>query len=95
MCVDDRYSKDVVLYRGKNAIFKFIQSIFNEYSYCRSVMKKHFNKNFIMSADEEKEFEKSIICWICGTIIDDNKSEITVISLENIEELLIGDVILI
>ena len=54
----------------KNAIYKFIQSIFNEYSYCRSVMKKHFNKNLIMSAEEE-----SNICWICGKLIDieDNK----------------------
>ena len=26
-----------------------------------------------MPADEEEEFEKSNICWICGKIIDDNK----------------------
>ena len=36
------FSKDVVLYKGKNAVFKFIQCIFKEYDYCRSVMKKHF-----------------------------------------------------
>ena len=59
----------------KNAVYKFIQSIFNEHSYCRSVMKKHFNKNFIMSAEEEEQFERSNICWICGKLIDieDNK----------------------
>ena len=71
-CVNDKY-KDIVLYRGKNAVFKFIQSIFNEDSYCRSVMKKHFNKNLVMSVDEEEEFERSNICWICGGTIDDNK----------------------
>ena len=75
VCVDDKYSKDLLLYRGKNAVFKYIQSIFNEYSYSRSVMKKHFNKNLIMSIDEEEEFEKSNICWICSKLIesDDNK----------------------
>ena len=75
VCVDDKYSKDVVLYRGKNAVYKFIQSIFNEHSYCRSVMKKHFNKNFLMSAEEEEQFERSNIFWICGKLIDieDNK----------------------
>ena len=74
VCVDDKYSKDIALYRGKNSVYKFIQSIFNEYSYCKSVMKKHINKNLIMSAEkEEEEFEKSNICWICGKIIDDNK----------------------
>ena len=57
----------------KNAVYKFIQGTFNEYSYCRSVMKKHFNKNLIMSVDEEEEFERSNIFWICGKIIDDNK----------------------
>ena len=40
-------------------------------------MKKHFNKNVIMSAEEEEQFEKSEICWICCKIIDDNKVRIT------------------
>ena len=73
VCVDDKYSKDVALYRGKNAVYKFIQSIFNEYSYCRSIMKKHFNKNLIMSVEEEEQFEKTEICWLCNKLIDDNK----------------------
>ena len=58
-------------------------------------VKQHFNKNLIMSVEEEKEFEKSEICWICGKIIDDNNIRDHYISLENIEELLIGNVILI
>ena len=33
--VNDKFSKDLVLYRGKNAVFKFIQCIFKEYDYCR------------------------------------------------------------
>ena len=75
-CVDDKYSKDIALYRGKNAVFKFIQSIFKEYSYCKDVMKKHFNKNLVMSAEEEEEFERSNIIWICDKLIenDNNKS---------------------
>ena len=73
VCVDDKCSKDVVLYKGKNAVYKFIQSIFNEQSYCRSVIKKYFNKSFIMSVEEEEQFEKSEICWICNKIIEDNK----------------------
>ena len=73
VCVDDKYNKDIVLHRGKNAVYIFIQSIFNEYSYCRSVMKNHFNKNLIISAEEEEKFEKSEICRICAEIIDNNK----------------------
>ena len=65
-CVDGKFSKDVVLYRGKNAVYKFIQSIFREYSYCRRVMKKHFNNNLVMAAEQNEEFERSSICWIGG-----------------------------
>ena len=70
VCIDNKFNKDIVLYRGKNAVFKFINCIFKEYGYCRSVMKKHFNKNLVMSAEENEEFERSNICWICGKSIN-------------------------
>ena len=52
VCVNYKFSKDVLLYRGKNAVYKFIQSIFKEYSYCRSVIKKHFIQNLVMKAEQ-------------------------------------------
>ena len=61
MCVDNKFSKDVVLYRGKNAVYKFLKAIFKEYNDCRKVMKKHFNKNLIMSAEEREKFQLSNI----------------------------------
>ena len=57
VCVDNKFSKDVVLYRGKNAVKKFLMCIFKEYKYCRGVIKKYFNKNLIMTAEENKELE--------------------------------------
>ena len=38
-------------------------------------MKKHFNKNLVMTSEQNEEFESSNICWICGKLIDigDNK----------------------
>ena len=70
VCVDNKFSKDVALYRGKNAVLKFIMSIFKEYDYCRFVMKKHFNKNFIMNLEENEEFERSNIFCIYGKLIN-------------------------
>ena len=35
---------------GKNAVFKFIKSVLKEYSHCNRVVKKHFNKNLVMTA---------------------------------------------
>ena len=51
----------------------FLQSIFNEYSYCQNIMKKYFNKNLIMSIEEEEQFEKTNICWICNKLIKNDK----------------------
>ena len=42
VCVDDRFSKPIVLYRGKNAVYKFIEAILEEYEYCKKVLKKTF-----------------------------------------------------
>ena len=68
MCVDNKFSKNVVLYRGKNAAYKFIEAILEEYDYCRNVIKKHFNKNLIMSAEEKEKIQLSNSCWICDKL---------------------------
>ena len=52
VCVDNKFSKYVVIYRGKNAVNEFIKAILEEYKYCRKVIKKHFNKNLTISAEE-------------------------------------------
>ena len=46
VCFDDRFSKPIVVFRGKNSALKFIQAALEEYEYCKKVMKKHFNKKF-------------------------------------------------
>ena len=63
-------SKDVVLYRGRNAVNKFIEAILKEYDYCKKVLNKHFNKNLTMSAEEEEKFKSSNSCWICNKLFD-------------------------
>ena len=39
VCIDHRFSKLVVLYRGKNAFYKFVAKIRNECQCCRGVIK--------------------------------------------------------
>ena len=38
-------------------------------------MRTHFNKNFIMSAEENERFKMANVCWICDKLIEntDNK----------------------
>ena len=74
--INDKFSIDIVLYRGKDAVFKFIQHIFKEYDYCRGVRRKHFNNNLVMTAEQNEEFERTNICWICGKLIDIDENKV-------------------
>ena len=39
ICVDKKFSKSIVLYRGGNAVNKFIEAILKEYEHCKEVTK--------------------------------------------------------
>ena len=66
----------IVVFRGENTAYEFIKAILKEYKYCKKVMKKHFNKNLIMSEEEEKQFQSSNISWICEKLIDDDNEKV-------------------
>ena len=75
VCIDDKFAKQIVVYRGENAAYEFIEAILKEYKYCRKVMNKHFNKNLIMNEEEEHLFQQSNNCWICKKCIDNDKEK--------------------
>ena len=44
-----------------------------ESKYCSDVMKKHFNKELVMTKEDNEDFENSGKCWICDNdYIDGN-----------------------
>ena len=51
VCMDDKYSKSIVIYRGVNAAYEFISSVLKEHKYCKKIMKDRFNKNLIMTEE--------------------------------------------
>ena len=65
-CYDDKYSKEVRLYKGEKAVYKFMESMLKEVKYCKKVMKKEFNKPLRMTKENEKEFKKAEECYICN-----------------------------
>ena len=69
-CVDNEFSKKVVLYRGKNAVYRLLEAILNEYDYCKKIIKRLFNKNLIMSAEDKERFELSNGFWIGDQLFD-------------------------
>ena len=75
VCIDDRFSKPIVVYRGVNAAYEFIRSILKEHKYCKKIMKDQFNKNLILT-EEEYLFQQSSSCWICKKLIDNDDEKV-------------------
>ena len=61
--INNKFSKAIVAYRGKNSANEFIKAILKEYKYCKKIKNKHFKKNLIMSEEEEHLFQQSSIRW--------------------------------
>ena len=76
LCVYNKYRKKIVLYRGRNAVNKFIRLILNECNYYRNIMKRYFCKNLIMSAEETELFEMTNICWSCVKVIENTDDKV-------------------
>ena len=57
-----------------------------ESKYCSEVMKKRFNKELVMTREDNEDFTNPSKCGICDNDYADNdvNSKIIVISLENI-----------
>ena len=64
ICVDDEFTKPVVLFRDEISAYKLIEAILKEFEYCKKVIKKHFSKNLVMSEKVEEQFQSHNICWI-------------------------------
>ena len=70
-CYDDKYSKDICIYRGENAVYKFMEKMLEEVKYCKAVVKKRFNKPLVMTEDDEQLFRTMDGCHICGEKYDE------------------------
>ena len=62
--VDDKLSKPFKSYLGENAVCNCISSMIEKSKYCSDVMKKHFNKELVMTKEDNEEFKTSTKCWI-------------------------------
>ena len=47
VCVYNKFSKPVVLYRSENAAYNFIKMMLEEFGFSKKVMKKHFKKIYL------------------------------------------------
>ena len=76
VCIDDKFTKPTIIYRGENVAYEFIKAILKEYKYCKKIMEEYFNKNLIMTEEEENLFQKSNNCWICKEFINNDEEKV-------------------
>ena len=62
---DEKYSGDVVIYRGEDCIQKFMKCMFEEVKNCQSIIRDNFNKPLKMTGEDEKSFKMATHCHIC------------------------------
>ena len=65
-CYKDKYSKPIQMYRGQNAVYKFMEKMLEEVKYCKGIVKKRFNKPLKMTENDELRFKQMDECHICG-----------------------------
>ena len=60
-----KLSKRSKIYKGKGAIYKFMENMLEEVEYCKKMVKRHFNKNLKMTDEDMDDFSRSNKCYIC------------------------------
>ena len=63
---DWKLSKRSKIYRGKGAVYKFMENMLEEVEYCKKMVKRHFNKNLKMTDEDMDDFSRSNKCYICN-----------------------------
>ena len=76
VCVDNEFTKPIVSFSEENAAYESVKAILKEYQHCKKVMKEHFNKNLIMSEEDEEQFQLSNTYWICEKLMDDDNEKV-------------------
>ena len=71
-CVDYKFSKTFKSYLAEDTLYNFISGMIEESKNCSDVMKKHFNKELVMTKKDNEDFENLTRCWICDTDYIDN-----------------------
>ncbi|CAC5409378.1 unnamed protein product [Mytilus coruscus] len=74
VCTHENYSKAPVIYRGKNVVEQFFESMFQEEDYIGNILAD--DEPLIMSTNTEKKFKDATNCYVCGTMISKTSSKV-------------------
>ena len=73
VCTDDRFTLPSIIFKGKHCINKFILWVLKKYKWSQQIIKFHFNKDLIVTNEDEEIYENSHLCWICKEELNTDK----------------------
>ena len=59
VCVDDKFSELFKTYLGEDDVYNFTDNIIKERKHCSDVIKKNFNKELLMTKENNEDFKNS------------------------------------
>ena len=65
VCVDDKFSKPFKSYLDKDPVHNLLAVSQKKIEYCSDVIKKHFNKEPVITKEDNEDFENSTKCLVC------------------------------
>ena len=73
VCIDDRFTLPVIIFKGDDCVNKFIWWVINQNKRIKEIITNHFNKELIMTTQDEEIYNNSQICWICNEELNTDK----------------------
>ena len=73
VCIDDRFTLPVIIFKGDDCVNKFIKWIFRQQKQINGVIKEHFNKELIVIIQDEEIYNNSQMYWICNEELNTDK----------------------
>jgi len=64
-CYDDKYSKPIQVYRGENAVCRFLEAMIQEVKYCNKTFKNYFNQPMLFTNEDDQKLRSATKCHIC------------------------------
>ena len=76
VCVDDKFSEPFKTYLGEDAVRSFINSMIKNSTCYTGEIKKHFNKELVMTKEDNEDFKNFTKCCICDNNYVDNDAKV-------------------
>ena len=63
----------VIIFKGDNCVNKFIWWVVNQNKWIKEIISNHFNKELIITTQDEEIYNNWQICWICNEELNTDK----------------------